>query len=72
MLFVFEFQPVCNFGKFINFGLGTVRNEGVNGLKMKVHSAKNYSVSLNETEGTTPLVIAWYLGILRSPKCFVY
>ena len=22
--------PVCNFGKFINFGLGTVRNERVN------------------------------------------
>ena len=29
MLFVFQFYPVCNFGKFINFGLGTVRGESV-------------------------------------------
>ena len=28
--FVFQFYPVCNFGKFINFGLGTVRRERVN------------------------------------------
>ena len=29
VLFVFQFYPVCNFGKFINFGLGTVRSERV-------------------------------------------
>ena len=25
----FQFYPVCNFGGFINFGLGTVRSERV-------------------------------------------
>ena len=25
--FVFQFYPVCNFEKFINFGLGAVRSE---------------------------------------------
>ena len=29
VLFVFQFCPVCNFGKFINFGLATVRSEKV-------------------------------------------
>ena len=29
MLFGFQFYPFCNFGKFINFGLGTVRSERV-------------------------------------------
>ena len=28
-LFVFQFYPVCNVRKFINFGLGTVRREKV-------------------------------------------
>ena len=27
VLVVFQFYPVCNFGKLINFGLGTVRCE---------------------------------------------
>ena len=31
ILFVFQFYPVCNFGQFINFGLGTVRSERVKG-----------------------------------------
>ena len=30
VLFVFYFYSVCNFGKFLNFGLGTIRNERVN------------------------------------------
>ena len=30
VLFVFQFYPVCKFGEFINFGLGTVRSERVN------------------------------------------
>ena len=32
VLFVsfFKFTPVCNFGKFCNFGLGSVLNESVN------------------------------------------
>ena len=30
VLFVFQFYSVCNFGKFINFGLGTVRSERIN------------------------------------------
>ena len=29
VLVVFQFYSVCNFGKFINFGLGTVRSEKV-------------------------------------------
>ena len=29
VLFVFQFFPVCNFGKFLNFGVGTVRSERV-------------------------------------------
>ena len=29
-LFNFQFYPVCNFKKFISFGLGAVRNERVN------------------------------------------
>ena len=27
VLFVFQFYPVCNFGKRLNFGLGTVKSE---------------------------------------------
>ena len=26
-LFASQFYPVCNFGKFVNFGLGTVKSE---------------------------------------------
>ena len=26
-LFVFQVYPICNFGKFVNFGLGTVWRE---------------------------------------------
>ena len=29
VLFVFQFYPVCNFGRFISFGLGTVISERV-------------------------------------------
>ena len=29
VLFVFQCNPVCNFGKFISFGLGTVKSEGI-------------------------------------------
>ena len=29
VLLVFQFNPVCNFAKFINFGLGTIRSERV-------------------------------------------
>ena len=29
VLFVFQFYPVCNFTKLINFGPGTVRSERV-------------------------------------------
>ena len=29
VLSVFQFNPACNFGEFINFGLGTVRGENV-------------------------------------------
>ena len=29
VLFVFQFYPVCNFGTFIKFGLGTVGSERV-------------------------------------------
>ena len=29
VLVVFQFYPVCNFGEFISFGLGTVRSEKI-------------------------------------------
>ena len=29
VLFGFQFSPVCNFGNFVSFGLGTVRSERV-------------------------------------------
>ena len=29
MLFVYQFHPDCDFGRFINFGLGTVRSERI-------------------------------------------
>ena len=29
VLLVFQFNPVCNFGKFINFGLGTIKSERI-------------------------------------------
>ena len=32
VLFVFQFYPVCNFGKVVNFGLDTVGIESVNSL----------------------------------------
>ena len=32
VLFVFQFYLVCNFGKFISFGLDTVKRERVNNL----------------------------------------
>ena len=33
VLFAFLFYPGCNFGKFINLALGTVRSERVNYMK---------------------------------------
>ena len=33
VLFVFQFYAVCNFGKFVNFGLSTVRRERINSRK---------------------------------------
>ena len=32
MLFVFQIYTLCRFGKFINFGIGTVRNERLESL----------------------------------------
>ena len=31
VLFAFQFNSVCNFGKFIDFGLGTARKEKLSG-----------------------------------------
>ena len=39
VLFVFQFYPVCTFGKFINFGLGTVRSERVE-FQFQFHAGK--------------------------------
>ena len=45
VLFVFQFHPVCNLGKFISFGLGTVSSERVKvaaiGLLISCSSAFN-------------------------------
>ena len=38
-LFVFQFYTVCNFGKFITSGLGTVRSERV---KVADNSSKHF------------------------------
>ena len=32
VLFVSQIYPVCNFGKFINFGLSTVMSERINAM----------------------------------------
>ena len=34
VLLVFQFYPVCNFGKFTNFGLGTLRSERVEEMQL--------------------------------------
>ena len=44
VLFVFQFYPVCNFGKCINFGLGTVSSEMV---KESVKNALQKSRKVN-------------------------
>ena len=40
MMFVFQLSPVCNFGEFINFGLGTVRSERVNDPHKPLQSSR--------------------------------
>ena len=37
VLFVFQSYPVCKLGKFINFGLRTVRSEGVQDLRLRFY-----------------------------------
>ena len=39
VLFVFQFYPVCYFGKFLNFGLVTVRSERVKSLPTTIPSS---------------------------------
>ena len=41
VLFVFQFYPVCNFGKFINCGVGTVRSERVKVPPIKTSYKRN-------------------------------
>ena len=36
VLFVFQFYPFCNFGKFDNFGFGTVRSERIKGITIQL------------------------------------
>ena len=47
MLFAFQFYPVCNFGKFINFGLSAVMSESVakNKVHILCHAHKLYPVT---------------------------
>ena len=35
-LFIFQCYPGCNFGKFVNFGLGTIGGERVKGFIITV------------------------------------
>ena len=42
VLFVFQFYLVCKCGKFIHFGIGTVRSEMVNGVHYKHAYEENY------------------------------
>ena len=47
VLFVLQFYLVCNFGKFISFGLGTVRSEKGSSV-LKLETADQLLIS-NET-----------------------
>ena len=42
--FLFQYYPFCNFGKFINFGLSTVRSERVNIIYSSFISARETNV----------------------------
>ena len=44
VLFVFQFYPVCNFGKFISFELA------LSGMKGLINNAKMSSVACGESE----------------------
>ena len=43
VLFVFQFYPVYNFGKFISFELGTVRSKRVNQFEEYQHPIYSYN-----------------------------
>ena len=51
VLFVFQFYSVCNFGKFINFGLDTVRSERFNCFffsKRKTENLEKFLQTVND------------------------
>ena len=53
MLLVFQFYLVCNFGKFINFRLGTVRGKRVNNtiiinVRIKTKGDINHQLHTNQ------------------------
>ena len=43
VLFGFQFYPVYNFGKFINFGLGTVRSDRVKICPKQLTNSLNHN-----------------------------
>ena len=47
VLFVFQFPLVCNFRKFDNFGLCTVRNEGFYHVNLPGYSGQMHSIKRN-------------------------
>ena len=65
VLCVFQFYPVCNFGEFINFGLGTVRSERV---KQSTRSADTASDNIFHSiiigAGSYRICIIKHAGIL--------
>ena len=67
-MFVFQFYPVCNFAKFISFGLGTVKNQ-----RVKWASSYKWSVTvrgIDSLENLFPILICWDLLEKKSSAAY--
>ena len=69
-LFVFQFYPVCNFGKFINLLLCTWHcQDQVKGLSLYVHNSKiGILISYQTLWGGSE--ISKHLVIIQSPNSY--
>ena len=69
VLFGFQIYSVCNFGKFINFGLGTVKSERVtrwkNAVKMQ-HKRFEYRISFATMTLKVFRMVKFLLGTLNT------
>ena len=62
VLFVSQFYPACNFGKFLNFGLGTVRSEWANQVNLshrKEIQKETLSNIITSSEWISESVLQW-------------